>query len=189
MFERQRFVGGFYSSVDCACNNNYRIGNGRLYSGVLPYTRQRQPPSFFRSLESLDRISSGVLGGCTCSVHLHVLLHLQKVTTRLVELGGLRLSLFLSKNKPRSQYEIHLLLFRDRLYGLSGREATSLRRTQVVWQGVIRYSDRFPNTPEHVTKFCYRVQSYQKIDGGVSDPTVTQFQGHTNCVDEECSEK
>ena len=53
-----------------------------------------------------------------------------------------------------------------------------------VWQGVIRYNDIFPNTEEHVTKFCYVIRVSNT--GGTQTPFLQQCYGHKNCADDEC---
>ena len=53
-----------------------------------------------------------------------------------------------------------------------------------VWQGVIRYNDIFPDTEEHVTKFCYVIRISDA--GGTQTPHLQQCYGHKNCADDEC---
>jgi hypothetical protein len=63
---------------------------------------------------------------------------------------------------------------------------------KMMWQGVIRYHDIFPDTPEHLTKFCYFVRADRAdADGqeGVGTPYLTQCGGHTNCADDECKQE
>jgi hypothetical protein len=59
---------------------------------------------------------------------------------------------------------------------------------KMLFQGVIRYNDIFPNTQEHVTKFCYWIRA--EIGGAdpnsVGEPHGTQCGGNTNCADHEC---
>lgn len=58
----------------------------------------------------------------------------------------------------------------------------------MLFQGVIRYNDIFPNTEEHVTKFCYWIRAdLSGVDQkSVGEPYATQCGGHTNCADHEC---
>jgi hypothetical protein len=63
---------------------------------------------------------------------------------------------------------------------------------KMMWQGVIRYHDIFPDTPEHLTKFCYFVRADRAdADGqeGVRTPYLNQCGGHTNCADDECKQE
>lgn len=58
---------------------------------------------------------------------------------------------------------------------------------KIMWQGVIRYHDIFPGTPEHLTKFCYFVRTDRAgPKGRIGAPYLTQCGGHTNCADDEC---
>ncbi len=56
--------------------------------------------------------------------------------------------------------------------------------------GWIRYNDIFPNTPERVTRFCYRIMIYGDVAGagpngeGVEGRWSPHIRG--NCADEEC---
>jgi hypothetical protein len=57
-------------------------------------------------------------------------------------------------------------------------------KASFTWQGVIRYSDVFPGTEEHVTNFCYVVSVYSARDD--QTPYLRQCSGRKNCVDDEC---
>lgn len=52
--------------------------------------------------------------------------------------------------------------------------------------GIVRYRDIFPNSPAHVTKFCYEL-GMDMNEQGVLAPTHTLCQ-HWNCADDECKE-
>ena len=61
---------------------------------------------------------------------------------------------------------------------------------KIMWQGVIRYYDIFPNTPEHVMKFCYFVRADRAdANGRIGTPYAIQCGGHTNCADDECQQE
>jgi hypothetical protein len=63
---------------------------------------------------------------------------------------------------------------------------------KIMWQGVIRYHDIFPETPEHLTKFCYFVRADRADDKGkrrIGTPYWSQCGGHTNCADDECTQE
>jgi hypothetical protein len=68
---------------------------------------------------------------------------------------------------------------------------------RLLFAGTIRYHDIFPNTNEHVTKFCYSIRAdildAAKLAPGtpldladVGHPYGRQCGGRTNCADEEC---
>ena len=64
-------------------------------------------------------------------------------------------------------------------------------RTKVTIWGWVKYRDVFPNTPEHVTRYCVElsgVLGYNNSD--LTTPFAFQQAGCTNsysCVDEECT--
>jgi hypothetical protein len=64
-------------------------------------------------------------------------------------------------------------------------------KTKVTIWGWVKYRDVFPNTPEHVTRYCAElsgVLGYNNPD--LTAPVVFQQAGCTNsysCVDEECT--
>jgi hypothetical protein len=61
-----------------------------------------------------------------------------------------------------------------------------------VW-GWVKYSDVFPNTPRHITRFCWQVTplgdplTYSPTAGGLTFPSLLHSEG--NCVDDECDAK
>src|SRR5262249_22517323 len=68
---------------------------------------------------------------------------------------------------------------------------------RLLFTGIIRYNDIFPNTDEHITKFCYFIRGdildTAKLAPGtplelsdIGRPYGRQCGGHTNCADEEC---
>jgi hypothetical protein len=59
-------------------------------------------------------------------------------------------------------------------------------KASFTWQGVIRYNDIFPETEEHVTKFCYVVRVYTARDAQA--PYLQQCSGRKNCADRECQQ-
>lgn len=62
-----------------------------------------------------------------------------------------------------------------------------IKKGKIMWQGVIRYNDIFPDTPEHLTKFCYFVRADRAgPKGRIGAPYLIQCGGHTNCADAEC---
>jgi hypothetical protein len=68
---------------------------------------------------------------------------------------------------------------------------------RMLFTGIIRYNDIFPNTNEHLTKFCYFIRAdildTAKLAPGtplelsdLGQPYGRQCGGHTHCADEEC---
>ncbi|MCE9650243.1 MAG: hypothetical protein K8R18_11540 [Parvibaculum sp.] len=60
------------------------------------------------------------------------------------------------------------------------------RFSQTYEYGILRYRDIFPGTPEHITKFCYKVVLAPN-EHGVSVPTYRLCR-HWNCADDECAQ-
>ena len=75
---------------------------------------------------------------------------------------------------------------------ISGLPELDRVKGKIMWQGVIRYHDIFPDTPEHLTKFCYFVRADRADDKGerrIGTPYWSQCGGHTNCADDECTQE
>jgi hypothetical protein len=75
---------------------------------------------------------------------------------------------------------------------ISGLPELDRKNGKILWQGVIRYHDIFPDTPEHLTKFCYFVRADRadaEGNGRIGTPYLTQCGGHTNCADDECKQE
>ena len=50
-------------------------------------------------------------------------------------------------------------------------------------RGVIHYRDRYPGTPEHITKYCFWIRAIEDGGGWKPEPALCS---HWNCADEEC---
>jgi hypothetical protein len=50
-------------------------------------------------------------------------------------------------------------------------------------RGVIHYRDRYPGTPEHITKYCFWIRAIEDAGGWKPEPALCS---HWNCADEEC---
>jgi hypothetical protein len=54
---------------------------------------------------------------------------------------------------------------------------------RVYARGAIHYHDRYPGTPEHITKYCFWIRAIEDGSGWRPEPALCS---HWNCADEEC---
>jgi hypothetical protein len=54
---------------------------------------------------------------------------------------------------------------------------------RVYARGAIHYHDRYPGTPEHITKYCFWIRAIEDGGGWKPEPALCS---HWNCADEEC---
>jgi hypothetical protein len=98
-----------------------------------------------------------------------------------------------SKIRPMSHFYIPggvELAFVAQDKGLVYDDPDFKRYWRLIVSGRIRYWDRFPNTPEHITKFCYIARPAYPGEAKIDWPTqpIIMSCRHWNCADEECAD-